>query len=600
MATEVLMPQMGESIAEGTLTRWFKQPGDVIQRDEPLFEISTDKVDAEVPAPADGVLEKIIVEEGATVEVNTVVAILGSGDGAAAAPAAEAAPVAEATPPQPAAEPAPVAEPVAASEPAPAAAPAASGSLTDVPMPQMGESIAEGTLTRWFKQAGDAVERDEPLFEISTDKVDAEVPAPASGVLAEIIVEEGATVEVNTVVARIGEAGAASAAPPAPTPAAAPAAAPEPVAAAPAAAPTPVPAPPTPPPVPAAPAPAAPAPAAPAPVAAAAVANGSHKVRSSPLVRRIARDNGISDLSVIPGTGAGGRVTKDDILGFIASGASAPATPAAPAAVPAAPAAVPSAPAASPAASPAAAAPAPALAPQGLPRGGSQVEKMSVMRRKIAEHMVDSRRTSAHVHSVFEADMTSIAQMRQKWKNDFISRNGTKLTFMPFFLKACCDALRQFPHVNASIDGDDILLHNDVNIGIAVALDNGLIVPVVKNVQDMSIAGIQKSVSDVANRARNKQLLPDEVAGGTFTITNPGQFGGLFGIPIINQPQVAILGIGGIIKRPVVVDGDKIAIRDMLYMCLSYDHRLVDGALADQFMSHVKHTLENFDESAIG
>lgn len=590
MATEVLMPQMGESIAEGTLTRWFKQPGDVIQRDEPLFEISTDKVDAEVPAPADGVLEKIIVEEGATVEVNTVVAILGSGDGAAAAPAAEAAPVAEATPPQPAAEPAPVAEPVAASEPAPAAAPAASGSLTDVPMPQMGESIAEGTLTRWFKQAGDTVERDEPLFEISTDKVDAEVPAPASGVLAEIIVEEGATVEVNTVVARIGEAGAASAAPPAPTPAAAPAAAPEPVAAAPAAAPTPAPAPPTPAP---APVPAAPAPAAPAPVAAAAVANGSHKVRSSPLVRRIARDNGISDLSVIPGTGAGGRVTKDDILGFIASGASAPATPAAPAAVP-------SAPAASPAASPAAAAPAPALAPQGLPRGGSQVEKMSVMRRKIAEHMVDSRRTSAHVHSVFEADMTSIAQMRQKWKNDFISRNGTKLTFMPFFLKACCDALRQFPHVNASIDGDDILLHNDVNIGIAVALDNGLIVPVVKNVQDMSIAGIQKSVSDVAHRARNKQLLPDEVAGGTFTITNPGQFGGLFGIPIINQPQVAILGIGGIIKRPVVVDGDKIAIRDMLYMCLSYDHRLVDGALADQFMSHVKHTLENFDESAIG
>lgn len=589
MATEVLMPQMGESIAEGTLTRWFKQPGDVIQRDEPLFEISTDKVDAEVPAPADGVLEKIIVEEGATVEVNTVVAILGSGDGAAAAPAAEAAPVAEATPPQPAAEPAPVAEPVAASEPAPTATPAASGSLTDVPMPQMGESIAEGTLTRWFKQAGDTVERDEPLFEISTDKVDAEVPAPASGVLAEIIVEEGATVEVNTVVARIGEAGAASAAPPAP----APAAAPEPVAAAPAAAPTPVPAPPTP-----APVPAAPAPAAPAPVAAAAVANGSHKVRSSPLVRRIARDNGISDLSVIPGTGAGGRVTKDDILGFIASGTSAPATPAAPAAVPAAPAAVPAAPAASPAA--AAPAPAPALAPQGLPRGGSQVEKMSVMRRKIAEHMVDSRRTSAHVHSVFEADMTSIAQMRQKWKNDFISRNGTKLTFMPFFLKACCDALRQFPHVNASIDGDDILLHNDVNIGIAVALDNGLIVPVVKNVQDMSIAGIQKSVSDVAHRARNKQLLPDEVAGGTFTITNPGQFGGLFGIPIINQPQVAILGIGGIIKRPVVVDGDKIAIRDMLYMCLSYDHRLVDGALADQFMSHVKHTLENFDESAIG
>ena len=315
------------------------------------------------------------------------------------------------------------------------------------------------------------------------------------------------------------------------------------------------------------------------------------KVRSSPLVRKIAKDNGIGDLSVISGTGAGGRITKNDILGFIATGA-ASATP-----VSAAPAAPRSVPVAAPSAS--AAAPS-ALPSQGLPRGGSRVEKMSVMRKKIAEHMVESRRTSAHVHSVFEADMTAISQMRQKWKNEFISRNGTKLTFMPFFLKACCDALRQFPHVNSSIDGDDLLLHNDVNIGIAVALENGLIVPVVKNVQDMSIAGIQKSVTDVAHRARNKQLLPDEVAGGTFTITNPGQFGGLFGIPIINQPQVAILGVGGIIKRPVVVDGDKIAIRDMLYMCLSYDHRIVDGALADHFMSHVKNTLENFDESSIG
>ena len=565
------MPQMGESIAEGTLTRWFKKPGDVIQRDEPLFEISTDKVDAEVPAPADGILEKIIVEEGVTVEVNTVVALLGSGS-AVANDAAPATPVAEETPAAPVAAPAPVAE-----TPAPVAAPVAAsgGDLTDVPMPQMGESIAEGTLTRWFKKPGDTIERDEPLFEISTDKVDAEVPAPASGTLAEILVEEGTTVDVNTIVARIGS-GVAAATPAAAAAVAAPAA-PAPVAA------------------PATPAPVA-APAAPAPVSAATAVNGTttgsgQKVRSSPLVRKMAKDNGIGDLSVIPGTGAGGRITKSDILGFIASGA-ASATP-----VSAAPAAPRSVPASAPSAS--AAAP-PALAPQGLPRGGSRVEKMSVMRKKIAEHMVESRRTSAHVHSVFEADMTAISQMRQKWKNEFISRNGTKLTFMPFFLKACCDALRQFPHVNSSIDGDDLLLHDDVNIGIAVALENGLIVPVVKNVQDMSIAGIQKSVTDVAHRARNKQLLPDEVAGGTFTITNPGQFGGLFGIPIINQPQVAILGVGGIIKRPVVVDGDKIAIRDMLYMCLSYDHRIVDGALADHFMSHVKNTLENFDESSIG
>ncbi|MDG2083598.1 MAG: 2-oxoglutarate dehydrogenase, E2 component, dihydrolipoamide succinyltransferase [Planctomycetota bacterium] len=576
MSTEVLMPQMGESIAEGTLTRWFKKPGDVIKRDEPLFEISTDKVDAEVPAPADGILEKIIVEEGVTVEVNTVVALLGSGS-AAANDAAPATPVAEETPAAPVATPAPVAEtpaPVAAPVAAPAAAPVAAsgGDLTDVPMPQMGESIAEGTLTRWFKKPGDTIERDEPLFEISTDKVDAEVPAPASGTLAEILVEEGTTVDVNTIVARIGS-GVAAAAPAVTAPAvAAPAVA-----------------------APAAPAPVA-APAAPAPVSAATAVNGTttgsgQKVRSSPLVRKMAKDNGIGDLSVIPGTGAGGRITKSDILGFIATGA-ASATP-----VSAAPAAPRSVPAAAPSAS--AAAPS-ALPPQGLPRGGSRVEKMSVMRKKIAEHMVESRRTSAHVHSVFEADMTAISQMRQKWKNEFISRNGTKLTFMPFFLKACCDALRQFPHVNSSIDGDDLLLHNDVNIGIAVALENGLIVPVVKNVQDMSIAGIQKSVTDVAHRARNKQLLPDEVAGGTFTITNPGQFGGLFGIPIINQPQVAILGVGGIIKRPVVVDGDKIAIRDMLYMCLSYDHRIVDGALADHFMSHVKNTLENFDESSIG
>ena len=438
---------------------------------------------------------------------------------------------------------------------------------TEVKMPQMGESIAEGTLTRWFKQLGDSVERDEPLFEISTDKVDAEVPAPTSGILAEILVEEGTTVEVNTVVARIGSSEADVATT---TPVAAAASTPaaeadiesvsEEIQEA--------------------------APAAPEmesiQASPGSVSDGAgHEVRSSPLVRRIAREHGISDLSMISATGAGGRVTKVDILGFIESAGKGPAVTAAPATSAtkgAAPSALPSV---------------------GLARDGVSVEKMSVMRRKIAEHMVDSRRTSAHVHSVFEADMTAIAQMRARNKNNFQQRNGTKLTFMPFFLKACGDALRIYPHVNASLDGDEILLHQRINIGVAVALENGLIVPVIKDVQDLSVPGIQKSVTDLAERARSKELLPDEVAGGTFTITNPGQFGGLFGIPIINQPQVAILGIGGIQKRPVVVDDDKIAIRDMLYMCLSYDHRLVDGAMADQFMAEVKKNLENFDESTL-
>ncbi|MEE2882098.1 MAG: 2-oxoglutarate dehydrogenase, E2 component, dihydrolipoamide succinyltransferase [Planctomycetota bacterium] len=561
MATEVTMPQMGESIAEGTLTRWFKQPGDQVKRDEPLFEISTDKVDAEVPSPADGVLEKVLVEEGTTVEVNTVVALLGDGTSSTTT-SAEPEESTSSTPPAPA----PAAE-EEAQETAPAAAAveeaapvATSEQLTEVPMPQMGESIAEGTLTRWFKKPGDSIERDEPLFEISTDKVDAEVPAPISGILAEILVEAGTTVEVNTVVARIGSSVTSPAA--------------ETVVAA----------------APSAEAAAVETDAETTPEAAVESiqssaeipsSGASHKVRSSPLVRRIAREHGISDLSVISPTGAGGRVTKGDILGFLsAAGKGAVASPAATAAGKATPAAE-------------------ALPAAGLSKDGVTVEKMSVMRRKIAEHMVNSRRTSAHVHSVFEADMTAIAQMRAKHKSDFQTRNGIKLTYTPFFLKACSDALRAYPYVNASLDGDEILIHHCINIGVAVALEHGLIVPVIKNVQDLSVAGIQKSLTDLAERARSKQLLPDEVAGGTFTITNPGQFGGLFGIPIINQPQVAILGIGGIQKRPVVVDGDKIAIRDMLYMCLSYDHRLVDGALADQFMAQLKQNLEDFEESGL-
>lgn len=441
---------------------------------------------------------------------------------------------------------------------------------TDIKMPQMGESIAEGTLTRWFKQPGESVKRDEPLFEISTDKVDAEIPSPGDGVLEKILVEEGTTVEVNTIVAVLGDGSGAAATP---EPAAAPPAAEE------KPAPTPPPAAPAPAPVPAAPAPAV------ATSASSAGATDDRSVRTSPLVRRIAREHGITNLSRIPGTGLGGRVTKHDILSFIET---APDGGAAPAAAPALGHAqgVP-------------AVHAEALPVLGLPRDNAKVERMSVMRKKIAEHMIDSRRTSAHVHSVFEADMTNIVKLRNRHKKAFEERHGTKLAFTAFFVKAVTNALLEFPHINASLDGEDILLHNSVNMGIAVALDGGLIVPVIRDAHELNLVGLQKRITDLAGRARNKKLQPDEVQGGTFTITNPGQFGGLFGIPIINQPQVAILGLGGIVKRPVVVEGDAIAVRDMVYMCLSYDHRLVDGALADHFMARLKQMLENWDGSVL-
>jgi len=313
-------------------------------------------------------------------------------------------------------------------------------------------------------------------------------------------------------------------------------------------------------------------------------------VRSSPLVRRIARENGIEDLSVVSGTGAGGRVTKDDIIGFldtqVGSGGRGPA----PAAAPGAP----------PPARPAAAATHGDVLPVlGLPRKNVTVERMTVMRKKIAEHMVHSRRVSAHVHTVFEADMTRVVAIRERWKKGFEAQHGIKLTVTPFFMKACIDAIREFPWVNASLDGEEIVVHHSVNFGIAVALDGGLIVPVIRGAEELSVTGLQKRVTDLATRARSKQLLPDEVQGGTFTITNPGQYGGLFGIPIISQPQVAILGVGGIQRRPVVIEGDAIAIRDMAYLCLSYDHRLVDGALADKFMARVKQNLEAFDDAEL-
>jgi len=470
---------------------------------------------------------------------------------------------------------------------------------TDVVMPQMGESIAEGTIVRWIKKVGDQVARDEPLFEISTDKVDAEIPSPAAGVLAEIRVKEGETVPVNSVVAVIGPAGGAAskAAAVEPPPPAAPPAKPEleraqPDTAEPAkqpaatvaqadTAPATAAAPATPPATAAAEEAAVPM----APTAAQPSDGIEDRLRqrSSPLVRKIAKDHNV-DISRIHGTGIAGRVTKRDILDFIAQ----PGTSAAPVAPDASPA-----PQASPALQPGTA---PPPGPAALSRGSGvpgQVQPMSVMRKKIAEHMVMSRRTSAHVHSVFEVNFSRVAQIREARKTAY-EKAGAKLTYLSFIIKAVVDALRAVPVVNASIDGDNIVYHRDVNLGIAVALDWGLIVPVIKKADELNLLGLSRAVADLAARARAKQLKPDEVTGGTFTITNPGVFGALFGMPIISQPQVAILGVGHIEKRPVVID-DAIAIRPMAYLTIGYDHRLIDGAVADEFMSHVKRMLENWD-----
>ena len=457
---------------------------------------------------------------------------------------------------------------------------------TDVVMPQMGESIAEGTITKWLKQVGERVERDEPLFEISTDKVDAEIPSPAAGTLTEVRFKEGETVEVNTVVAVLDGDGAATAEAPAakvveekPAP---PAAAPQPPPPPPpAAAPPPPPAPPPPTPVQA-------KPATPPPAekndGSAATAEDLRRTKSSPLVRKIAQEHGV-DISKLEGTGLSGRVTKNDILSFIESGTGpAPAQPSAAAVAPApAPAYEPAAP------------------PPTRPQVGDRVESMTVMRKKIAEHMVLSRRTSAHVTTVYEIDMTRVARLRDEHRDEFYQRTGTKLTFMPFIFEAINKGLRKFPIFNAQVSGEQIIYKQDINLGMAVALDWGLIVPVIKRADDLSISGLARAANDLADRARTKQLKPDEVTGGTFTITNPGVFGGLFGTPIINQPQLAILGVGKIEKRAKVMttaDGDDfIGIRWMAYFALSFDHRVIDGADAERFLAFVKEQLEAGDFS---
>jgi pyruvate dehydrogenase E2 component (dihydrolipoamide acetyltransferase) len=469
---------------------------------------------------------------------------------------------------------------------------------TDIIMPQMGESIFEGTITKWLKKPGEKVERDEPLFEISTDKVDAEIPSPAAGVLKEIKVSEGQTVPIQTVVGVIDGAGSVAASAPAPAKPAparqeparveareradekpAPASAPTRIEAARADAQQPAP------------------PSVSRPIAATGAAAppqrpGAEKVRSSPLVRRLAKENNI-DLTQVPGTGAGGRVSKKDILSAMEGGAAGrPAPSYAP-----------------PAQRPAAAPPPPsgaqahAVLETAVPRermyfGNYSVEPMSVMRQRIAEHMVMSKRVSPHVYSIDEADVTALVKLRNQKKEEFERTTGSKLTFMPFFIRAAVEGLRAFPTVNSSVDGTNIVFHRECNIGIAVALDWGLIVPVVKNAEEKNFLGLQRAINDLAERARSKRLKPEEVQEGTFSITNPGVFGGLMGLPVINQPNVAILGLGTIEKRPVVVD-DAIAIRSMVYLTLSYDHRVVDGAIAHQFMGKVKHFLENWTESIL-
>jgi len=436
---------------------------------------------------------------------------------------------------------------------------------TDVIMPQMGESIFEGTITKWLKKPGDKVQRDEPLFEISTDKVDAEIPAPVSGVLQEIKVSEGTTVQVNTVVGTISDGDSAAAAKSSSAPASA-LPAPEKKEAPPAKSTA----------------------AAPAPPPRQEAESHDEDVRSSPLVRKIARENNV-DLAQVTGTGLGGRITKQDIMAFIEKGPSAP-----PEIAP-----EPQADGTPQATRPSSSAPTPRPAPAPAAIPGDLVP-LSQMRKIIAQRMIESRRTSAHVHCMFEVDLTRIVNLRNKLKNAFEQRNGARLTFMPFFVRAAIIALQQFPIVNASMEGESIRYHRHVNAGIAVALDWGLIVPVLKNADELNFLGLQRGITDLGERARSKKLMPTDVEGSTFTITNPGQFGAVFGLPIINQPNSAIMGVGGITKQPMVItdkDGnDSIAIRSVVHLTLGYDHRLIDGAVADQFMALVKKTLETWSE----
>ncbi len=565
MSVSVTMPQLGESVTEGTVTRWLKQVGDTVTADEPLLEISTDKVDTEIPAPASGVLLEIRALEDAVVQVGAELAVIGAAN-ESAAPAAPQAPAA----PEPVAAVVETPAAVEAAAPAQNAVPAATGESVDVILPQLGESVTEGTVTRWLKQVGDTVAVDEALVEISTDKVDTEIPAPAAGVLLSIAVNEDVTAAVGTVLGVIGTGASAPAAPVTPAPAA-------PVA------PTPAPA------APVVAAPAAPAAPAPTPVLS-APKSGDDDSYVTPLVRRLAAQKGV-DLSTIVGTGVGGRIRKQDVLAAAEGTVAAPATPAA-APVVAAPVAAPVSTA------PVSAAPAAPATPVAVSPLRGRTEPISRLRKVIAERMVESLQVSAQLTSVVEVDVTRIANLRNKVKGNFESREGVKLTFLPFIAKSALESLKSFPMVNASIDmaAGTITYHDTENLGIAVDTDRGLLVPVIRNAGDLNLAGLSRSINDIAERTRSSKVAPDELSGGTFTITNTGSRGSLFDTPIINQPQVAILGTGAIEKRPVVVPDstgqDVIAIRSMMYLALSYDHRLVDGADAARFLVAIKNRLE--------
>lgn len=572
MAFSVQMPALGESVTEGTVTRWLKQEGDRVEVDEPLLEVSTDKVDTEIPSPAAGVLQKIVAQEDDTVEVGGELAIIGDGDGGSAAPAPapaqESAPEPQQT--QPSAQPAEAAQ----EAPAPAAPAQSSGPAegTDVTMPALGESVTEGTVTRWLKQVGDSVEVDEPLLEVSTDKVDTEIPSPVAGTLLEITAGEDETVEVGGKLAVIGSGSPAPAAAPAPAPAPAPAAPAPAPAAAPAPAPQAAPAP--------APAPAAPA--APAPQAAPAArssddANGTPYV--TPLVRKLASENGI-DLGSLKGTGVGGRIRKQDVLAAVeAKKAPAPAPAAAPAAT-----------------APAARTAAPVAVDNSGKRG--TVQKLPRLRQIVAQRTRESLQMSAQLTQVFEVDVTKIARLRNQAKKAFEAREGAKLTFLPFFAKAAIEALKAHPVLNASIDEErkEVTYHGAEHLGLAIDTERGLLNAVIHNAGDLNLSGIAHKIGDLAARARSNKLTPDELTGGTFSLTNLGSNGALFDTPIIQQPQVGILGVGVVKKRPVVITDengdDTIAIRSMMYLALTYDHRLVDGADAGRFLTTVKNRLE--------
>jgi pyruvate dehydrogenase E2 component (dihydrolipoamide acetyltransferase) len=556
MPTDVIMPQMGESIFEGTITKWLKQAGDAVEKDEPLFEISTDKVDAEIPSPVAGVLQEIKVFEGETVQINTVVAVVAEGSAEQ-----KSVPKASPTNQAPARQESPT--PARKAQPAQLAPP----QVVQVVMPQMGESIFEGTITKWLKKAGESVQKDEPLFEISTDKVDAEIPSPVTGVLTEIKIGEGETVDINTVVAVIGSDTSSAVdsvfiAKAIAQPDGSPTTAPPPTSTAP---------------------PGTSAPATPAPPAQLTPPQGAHlaAVRSSPLVRRMAREHKL-DMRRIAGSGSSGRITKDDVLLFMKNGG-ATATPMTQAADQQAPA--------PPAQS------APPQVEQVVV--GDRLEPLSRMRGIIAQRMAESRRTSPHAYSVYKVDMTSVVRLRERSKASFEQRHGVKLTYMPFIAAAAIDALRRYPIVNASLEGNAVRYHQNIHLGVAVALEWGLIVPVIREAERRTFRDLAAAIADLAERARSKKLKPEEASGSTFTLTNSGVFGGEYGTPIINQPESAILAIGGLRKEPAVLTdaegNDSIAIRSMQQYCLGFDHRTIDGADAGRFMTAFKDALEKWN-----